>query len=249
MKPVVLITGIAGGIGQATAELFAQQGWLVTGIDRQADPKCPYIDHYQQADCGDPKALAAAFDNLVGETQNLHSLINNVALQICQPILETSLDDWDQVMAVNLRAAFLLAKMSHPYLQQTHGSIVNTSSVHALATSANIASYAASKGGLIALTRAMAIEWAADQIRVNALLPGAVNTPMLREGLSRGHLVEQSPQHQLQELGSKTVMGRVGQPSEIAQAIAFLADNEQSSFMTGQTITIDGGAIARLSTE
>jgi glucose 1-dehydrogenase len=121
--------------------------------------------------------------------------------------------------------------------------------VHALQTSANIAAYAASKGGLLALTRAMAIEFARDGIRVNAILPGAVDTPMLRAGLERGHLAGQDIQMFLESLARKTVNGRVGKPEEIAQAILFLADGSQSSFMTGQALVVDGGATARLSTE
>jgi len=129
------------------------------------------------------------------------------------------------------------------------GAIVNVSSVHAIATSANISAYAASKGGLLALTRAMAIEFAPDNIRVNTVLPGAVDTPMLRESMKRGQFDEGSIQMRLDNLANKTVNGRVGTPREIAQSIYFLADNTQSSFMTGQALVVDGGATARLSTE
>ena len=118
-----------------------------------------------------------------------------------------------------------------------------------MATSANIASYAASKGGLLALTRAMAIEFAPDGIRVNAILPGAVDTPMLHAGLSRGHVGAGSLPERLENLADKTVIGRIGKPDEIAHAIYFLADETQSSFMTGQALIVDGGATARLSTE
>jgi NAD(P)-dependent dehydrogenase (short-subunit alcohol dehydrogenase family) len=141
-------------------------------------------------------------------------------------------------------------KLAHPLLKAAGGgAIVNVSSVHAIATSANIAAYAASKGGLLALTRAVAIEFARDNIRCNAILPGAVDTPMLRAGLSRDHVQGSTILERLDNLASKTVNGRVGRPEEIAQAIYFLADDEQSSFMTGQALIIDGGATARLSTE
>jgi NAD(P)-dependent dehydrogenase (short-subunit alcohol dehydrogenase family) len=127
--------------------------------------------------------------------------------------------------------------------------VVNVSSVHAVQTSANIAAYAASKGAMLALTRAMAIEFAKDNIRVNAILPGAVDTPMLRAGLNRGHLGGAGELDRLENLARKTVNGRVGQPEEIARAIYFLADESQSSFITGQALIADGGATARLSTE
>jgi NAD(P)-dependent dehydrogenase (short-subunit alcohol dehydrogenase family) len=152
-------------------------------------------------------------------------------------------------MHANLRSVFLAVKLAYPLLKAKGGAVVNVSSVHAIQTSANIAAYAASKGGLLALTRAMAIEFAPDNIRVNAILPGAVDTPMLRAGLGRGHVGHGDMQERLDNLARKTVNGRVGQPQEIANAIYFLADNEQSSFMTGQAMVVDGGATARLSTE
>ena len=114
----------------------------------------------------------------------LDVLINNAAVQIAKPLVETTVEEWDAVMASNLRSVFLFVKLAHPLLKAAGGgAIVNVSSVHAIQTSANIAAYATSKGGLLALTRAMAIEFAPDNIRVNAILPGAVDTPMLRAGL------------------------------------------------------------------
>lgn len=154
------------------------------------------------------------------------------------------------VMATNLRAVFLSAQLAYPLLMAAGGgAFVNVSSVHAVQTSANIAAYAASKGGILALTRAMAIEFAKDNIRVNAILPGAVDTPMLRAGLDRGHVSGPSMSERLDNLARKTVNGRIGTPEEIAHAIYFLADDTQSSFMTGQALIVDGGATARLSTE
>jgi len=149
-----------------------------------------------------------------------------------------------------LRAAFLGARYGFALLAAAEGSaIVNVASVHAVATSPNIAAYAASKGGLVALTRAMAIEFAPANIRVNAILPGAVDTPMLAAGFNRGHLAQGSVEQQKAELARKTVNGRIGKPHEIASVIYFLADNTQSGYMTGQSVVVDGGASARLSTE
>ncbi|GIV64222.1 MAG: hypothetical protein KatS3mg045_1561 [Bellilinea sp.] len=180
----------------------------------------------------------------------MHAVIHNAALQIAKPLIETTAEEWDSVMASNLRSVFLGAKLAYPLLKAAGGgAIVNVSSVHAVATSANIAAYAASKGGLLALTRAMAIEFAPDNIRVNAILPGAVDTPMLRAGLNRGHVGGETIYDRLENLARKTVNGRVGKPEEIAHAIYFLADDTQSSFMTGQALIVDGGATARLSTE
>jgi len=173
----------------------------------------------------------------------------NAAILMVKSIVDSTVEEWDAVMASNLRSVFLGVKLAYPLLKKSGGAVVNVSSVHAIQTSANIAAYAASKGGLLALTRAMAIEFAQDDIRVNAILPGAVDTPMLRAGLDRGHVGPGDVQERLENLARKTVSGKVGKPEEIAQAIYFLADNGQSSFMTGQALVVDGGATARLSTE
>jgi len=247
----VLITGAAGGIGRATVALFAQMGWRVIGVDRLAfGAGFPASGLFIQSDISIGENVESIFNQAQAFTGTLDALVNNAALQIAKPMLQTSVEEWDAVMASNLRSVFLATKLAHPLLKAAGGgAIVNVSSVHAVATSANIAAYAASKGGLLALTRAMAIEFAPDNIRANAILPGAVDTPMLRAGLGRGHVGGGDILERLDNLARKTVNGRVGRPEEIAQAIYFLADATRSSFMTGQALIIDGGATARLSTE
>jgi glucose 1-dehydrogenase len=248
---ILLITGAAGGIGKATVNVFAEHGWRVIGVDRQ--PKFegfPENGIYIEADISLPEQIEAIYQQVSAFTQTLDAVVHNAAVQIAKPLLNTTAEEWDLVMASNLRSVFLGAKLAHPLLKnQGGGAIVNVSSVHAVATSADIAAYAASKGGLLALTRAMAIEFAPDEIRVNAILPGAVDTPMLRAGLSRGLSGDGTVLDRLENLARKTVNGRVGQPEEIARSIYFLADHTQSSFMTGQALIVDGGATCRLSTE
>jgi len=246
----VLVTGAAGGIGRATVALFAEKGWRVIGVDR-ADfgDGFPTDGLFIKSDISRGEDMEAIFEKINASTKSLDALINNAAMQIAKPIIETSVVEWDAVMASNLRSVFLGVKLAHPLLKVGGGAVVNVSSVHAIQTSANIAAYAASKGGLLALTRAMAIEFAPDAIRVNAILPGAVDTPMLSAGLGRGHVGHGDMQERLDNLARRTVNGKVGQPEEIAHAIYFLADDEQSSFMTGQALVVDGGATARLSTE
>ena len=246
---VALVTGVAGGIGHATAQLLSDEDWYVVGIDLPANLDLVGVDFYITADLANPEQIANAIQKLLQITDRLDVLVNNAAIQICKPILEMDVTEWDQIMAVNVRSAFLLAQATHPLLKNCQGSIVNVSSVHAVATSANIAAYAASKGAIVAFTRALAIEFAPDQIRVNALLPGAVDTPMLYAGLGRGHLTGNHVNQMMEQLAKKTVMGRVGKPGEIAQSILFLADRQKSSFMTGQMLIVDGGATIRLSTE
>jgi NAD(P)-dependent dehydrogenase (short-subunit alcohol dehydrogenase family) len=189
------------------------------------------------------------FSWLSGQVNRLDALVNNAAIQVCKPLVDMTVEEWDDVMASNLRSIFLAVRAAYPLLRTAKGAVVNVSSVHAVATSENIAAYAASKGGALALTRAVALEFARDGVRVNAVLPGAVDTPMLRSGLSRGRAEGSSVEERVRDLGRRTALGRVAEPEEIARAILFLADSQQSSFMTGQALVVDGGATARLSTE
>ena len=249
MQRVALITGAAGGIGRATTELFAAAGWETVAVDRQMASGFSPAVAFRRADVSLPQSVAELFHWMGERTDRLDALVNNAAIQICKPLVEMTVEEWDAVMASNLRSIFLTAKHAYPLLKAAAGAIVNVSSVHAVATSVDIAAYAASKGGSLALTRAMALEFARDGIRVNAILPGAVDTPMLHAGLSRGHLSGGSVEERMLDLGRRTVMGRVGEPEEIARVILFLADGGQSSFMTGQSVIVDGGATTRLSTE
>ncbi len=250
-KKTMLITGAAGGVGRATVKHFHERGFCVIGVDRQSVyPEFPADGMFIKADISVPENLEKIFVQATEFTPTLDVLVNNAGFQVTKPLVETTVEEWDMVMASNLRSVFLGVKLAYPLLKaEGGGAIVNVSSVHAVATSANIAAYAASKGGLLALTRAMAIEFAPDNIRVNAVLPGAVDTPMLRAGFHRGRGNEASEESQLAALAAKTVNGRVGMPEEIASVIYFLSDNAQSSFITGQGLLADGGATCRLSTE
>jgi len=249
-EKVVLITGASGGIGSATVAKFAQSGWKVIGVDRREfSGAFPGNGYFILADISRPEDISLIYKKTSDFSPYLNAVVNNAGMQVSKPILDTSVEEWDMVIASNLRSAFLGAKFAHPLLVKAGGgAIVNLSSVHAVATSINVAAYAASKGGLLALTRAMAIEFAGDGIRVNAVLPGAVDTPMLRSGMDRGQHGGSSLEERLENLARKTVNGRIGKPEEIASTIFFLA-SEESSFMTGQALVVDGGATARLSTE
>lgn len=251
IQPIVAITGAAGGVGRACVELFDQAGWSVLAVDvRQPDPAFAKRVKYFQADISIAAEVDALCDRLAAELpRGLCALINNAAVQITKPLIETTAEEWDQVHAVNLRAPFLLSKALFPHLTKAEGAIVNVSSVHALATSNDIAAYASTKGGLLALTRAMAIEFAKDGVRANVVLPGATDTPMLQAGLNREHAKGGTPAGRKADLASKILLKRLAAPEEIARVIYFLADNEQSSYITGQSLVADGGALAHLSTE
>jgi len=249
MSQVALVTGAAGGIGRATVEVFVQAGWRVLALDRQPLGDAGKGVEYIRADVADPEQVRSAAEAVGRKLDALDALVNNAGIQICKPLVETEVEEWDSVLNANLRSIFLTGKHFFPLLAARAGAVVNVSSVHALATSTDIAAYAASKGGIMALTRAMALEFGTQGVRVNAVLPGAVDTPMLREGLRRATRDGISPEERLAILSRRTVLGRVGRPEEVGAAILWLADPRQSSFVTGQSIVVDGGATARLSTE
>lgn len=249
MNRVVLITGVAGAIGRATAKVFADDGWHVVGVDQKQMGTIGNVQHFMCADVSDATAWQQIFDEILNKERRIDALINNAALQICKPLIQTTPEEWDAVMASNVRSVYLSVRHTYPLIRSHAGTVVNIGSVHSLVTSANMAAYAASKGALLALTRALAMELAPDRVRVNAVLPGAIDTAMLRAGLDRGHLSGNNVEEMVAQLGKRHALGRVGQPEEIAQAILFLADNKRSSFITGQAMIVDGGATARLSTE
>lgn len=243
-----VITGVAGGVGSACARLFLAAGWEVYGQD-QAD--CELADEmtgFLQGDVSKPSLWSDAVPRWLSSHLPIHALINNAATQIIGPLLETTDESWEQVQAANLKGPFMAMRSVVPMMSKEGASIVNVSSVHALATSPNISAYASTKGGLVSLTRAAALELAERNIRVNAVLPGAVDTEMLDQGLGRSAGIS-GLQSARTRLAARTPLKRIGRPEEIAEAIYFLADSDRSSFITGQMLVVDGGAMARLSTE
>lgn len=247
----VVITGTTGGIGRACVQQYHQRGWRIWAIDQvQPNPVLPDGVTFIEADLSVAAEADAVVDQLTQQIGgHLHVLVNNAALQVSKPLAETSVEEWDRVHAINLRAPFLLARGLYPALAAAHGAVVNICSVHAFATSADIGAYASSKGGLLALTRAMAIEFAKDGVRVNAVLPGATDTPMLQAGLGRGHVQGSDMQQRKDDLASKILLKRLATPDEIARSVYFLGDGDASGYITGQSLVVDGGALARLSTE
>jgi NAD(P)-dependent dehydrogenase (short-subunit alcohol dehydrogenase family) len=210
----------------------------VVGIDRREPAHDG--DTWRIADCADPAQLESALADL----ERIDGLVNNAAVQHSALICDTTLAQWDELLDVNLRAPFHAIKLCAERLAAAAGAIVNVASVHGVATSVGTAPYAASKAGLLGLTRAAALELAPGNVRVNAVLPGATATEALQSGLSR--LGDPDAERRLTE---RTPLGRIASPAEIAEAIAFLLEPERSSFVTGQTLVVDGGALGRLSTE
>jgi NAD(P)-dependent dehydrogenase (short-subunit alcohol dehydrogenase family) len=242
----VLITGVLGGIGRATAAAFRADGWWVIGTDRNTPSNDVDVDDLISIDLKEPDAVARLIDQIAGDT--LDGLVNNAAYQANLGVADTPDEVWDEVMTTNLRAPFQLIRDLAPRLARVRGGIVNVSSVHAITTSANVAAYAISKGALVSLTRSTAIDLAASGVRCNAVLPGAIQTSMLWEGLSR-RPHPKGAQGNLEDLEARTPLQFVAQPEAVAPTILHLVDTERSPYTTGQTIVLDGGASVRLSTE
>ncbi len=243
----VIVTGACGGIGRGASTAFRAAGWHVIGIDRSSADDLADVDEFVQADLASDTGVQEIRHEL-GHIDRLDALVNNAALQINQPLIETSDEQWTAVMNTNVRAAFQMIREFQPELSAVRGAVVNVSSVHAIATSMNVAVYAISKGALVALTRSAALELAADGIRCNAVLPGAVMTPMLQAGLNR-RPHPSGPDGNLNALIERTPLGFVASPDQIAPTIVHLADTTLSAYTTGQMMVVDGGATIRLGTE
>lgn len=246
----ILITGVYGGIGIKIAKKFYKKGWCIIGIDIKdikSGEKSKYISEYIKCNISNKKSMEDLADKL--NLNKLDCLVNNAAIQLNKKLVNTEIEEWDAVINCNLRPVYLLSKIFYKPLKQVSGSIINISSVHAINTSHSIGVYATAKGGMLSLTKAMAIEFGKEGIRVNAILPGATDTPMLRDGLKRGHTDGNTEEDLIENLAKKHIQNRIGNPNDIAEAAYFLANTEKSGFILGHGLVIDGGATIRLSTE
>lgn len=235
--PTALVTGALGGIGQAICAVLSAKGYTVIGTDSH-EGLCA-ASHFVVCDLRDfhaGHALAKAV-RTVG-TGHLELLVNNAAYQVVKPTGELTREDWDATMAINLTAPFLLTQAFLTELEAARGCVVNVASIHSSLTKPGFAAYATSKGGLVTLTRALAVDLGPRGIRVNAVLPAATETPMLRDGF-RGN-----PEG-FAQLAAMHPIGRIAQPEEIAEFIAFLG-SPQAGFISGSALSIDGGIGGRL---
>jgi NAD(P)-dependent dehydrogenase (short-subunit alcohol dehydrogenase family) len=231
----VLITGAAGGIGKATCDVFCRAGYRVIGVDRLATNHLRYeVLNYDISRLSHSDADRESFYRLVEELceGSMSALVNNAAIQIVKPIQAINYADWAETMDTNLLAPFWLIQHFLPLLRVARGCVVNIASIHAIVTNSEFTVYSMSKGALVSLTRALAIELAPD-VRINAVIPAATDTPMLRAGF--GENVEA-----LQQLGDYHPLRHIAEPEEVAQIVLFLA-GPQSSFMTGAAVNVDGG--------
>jgi len=234
---VCVITGAASGIGADTARLFAAEGAKVVGVD--IDPGSEG-DLKLQADVTDEQQVRDMYERARRELGRIDVLFNNAGINPTDDasVLETSLESWQRVQDVNLRGVFLCCKHGIPHLLEAGGgSVINTASfVAVMGAAVSQISYTASKGGVLSLSRELGVEFARRGVRVNALCPGPVSTPLLAE------LFASEPEKAARRL-VHVPMGRFGEPREIAQAALFLASDE-SSYITASTFLVDGGLSA-----
>ncbi len=235
---VCVVTGSASGIGATSARVFADEGAKVVGIDLDAEQAVGALT--VACDVSDEVQVKAALDRAVAEFGRIDVLMNNAGINPTDDgsVTETTLESWQRVQDVNLRSVFLCCKHGLPHLVAAGGgSVINVASfVAVMGAAVSQGSYTASKGAILSLSRELGVEFAGQGVRVNALCPGPVNTPLLQE------LFAADPERAAKRM-VHIPMGRFGEPEEIAKAALFLASDD-SSFVTASTFLVDGGLSA-----
>jgi len=246
---VAIVTGAGSGIGHATALLFARAGASVVVADTNAEAGQAVASQitadrgravFVQADVTRTDDCRKIVDQTLAEFGDIHILFNNAGIIRRASVLDLSESDWDRVMAVNVKSIFLLSRLVIPIMIKSGGgSIINTASGWGLAGGPRAVAYCASKGAVVLLTKAMAIDHGPQKIRVNCICPGDTDTNMLRTEAQQ--LGEKEDQFLVES--ARRPLGRVGSPEEIAQAALYLA-SDASSFVTGTALVVDGGGLA-----
>ena len=243
-KPkTALITGAASGIGAATAERFLEAGYRVALFDLNGEAARATAARLAagskrivlEGDVSDEGHVKEAVAQTISELGSLDVLVNNAGIEINGTVLELSTEDWDRQMAVNLKSIYLFSRYSLPFLRKG-SSIVNIASVHSFLSWPRCPAYDATKAGVVGITRALAVDHGRDGVRVNAVCPGYIETPLLERWFAgdasrRAEALQSHP------------LGRLGTPRDVAEAALFLA-SDASSFISGACLTVDGGLTA-----
>lgn len=244
---VALITGAGSGIGRATALLFAKEGAKVAVADLDETAARETVDMIREqngsgaaltGDVSEPESARTMVEGALAAFGRIDVLFNNAGIGHVGTLHETEVDDWDRVINVHLRGVFLMSKYAIPHmLERRSGVIINMSSTIAHIGLEKRAVYTAAKGGILSLTRSMAVDYARYNIRVNAICPGTIYTPFVESYLRRSY---SDPEKALLGIKARQLTGELGRPEDVAYAALYLASDE-SKFMTGSALTIDGG--------
>jgi NAD(P)-dependent dehydrogenase (short-subunit alcohol dehydrogenase family) len=233
---ICLVTGGTSGIGQAACLRLGQEGATVVVVGRDEKAGQATVQQIKEegadalfvaVDIGNPDQIKQCVDTVISKYERVDVLVNDAAMMTFKPIVDLEIEEWDKVMAVNLRSVFLFCKYCIPHMN--NGAVVNVSSVHAHETTPNVLPYAATKGGLEAFTRGLSLEYPASQARFNCVAPGAVDTPMLWNNPNV-------------KSGKEKIEGAIGKPENLAAAICFLASDD-AAFVNGTTLVVDGGRL------
>ena len=245
---VVIITGGATGIGKATSILFAKEGAKVIIASRNEKNGNSVVKsikskkgkaEFIKTDVSNEEDVRNLISKVVKKYKKIDILYNNAGIENSADVVNTKSDEWQKVLNVNLQSVYLCSKYAIPKMKKG-SAIVNTASIAGLLGFENSAAYCASKGGVVNLTRQMAMDYANKGIRVNAVCPGAVDTPMIERVIN----ASKNPKAAKKQFNLMHPMGRMAKPEEIAKTVAFLASDD-ASFITGQAIAVDGGFTAR----
>lgn len=249
---VVIVTGAGGGIGTATSRLFLEEGAKVAAIDLDSGGLEQLVESSKpselpgelmtlQANVADATQVARAVSRVVERWDRVDVLFNNAGIEETDSVLNTTEEMWDRQIDVNLKSVFLCSRAVLPHmLRGGSGAIVSTSSIEGIVAEPDGAAYVASKGGIVSLTKEMALTYARQGIRVNCVCPGWIDTPMARRSIDKhGGLEVMMP-----EIQRLQPLGRLGTPEEVGRAVLFLASDD-ASFITGHPLMVDGGYVAQ----
>ena len=242
---VVIITGGGSGIGRACGEEFAKEGAQVVIADinfntaketMQLINDSGGVAFAVEADVSNSNSVQKLVNDTIARFSDVHVLVNNAAIQVNKTVEDTTFEEWNKQLSINLGGVFLCSKYFLPHLRKTKGNIVNMSSVNGFFVEPSCAGYCATKGAIIALTKAMAIDHGNQGIRVNCICPGYIDA-----GLAEGYFQSQSdPAKARAEAGKLHALSRIGKPEEVGRVAVFLASDD-ASFVTGSSFVVDGG--------